>query len=40
MRKTTYYKLARLVPEDLLDPEISQKLDLLVEVANQACPRT
>ncbi len=40
MRKTDYHQLARLVPRDLLDDEVSDKLDLLLEVARKAKPRT
>ena len=39
MRKTDYHELARLVPSDLIDGEVSEKLDLIVETARQARPR-
>lgn len=39
MRKTDYHRLAELVPRELIDDEITEKLDLLVEVAEQASPR-
>jgi hypothetical protein len=38
MQKTDYHILARFVPRELLDPEISAKLDLIVEVAERAKP--
>jgi predicted ATPase len=37
-RKTDYHVLARLVTKELMDPEIQEKLDLIVKVANQAKP--
>jgi len=40
MRKTDYHVLARYVlPEDI-DPEIREKLDAIVQVAEKARPRT
>jgi len=39
MRKTDYHVLAKLVPLDQLDPEISQLLDLIVETAKKASPQ-
>ncbi|MEK7324345.1 MAG: AAA family ATPase [Chloroflexota bacterium] len=39
MRKSDYYVLARLVPETLIDSEVSQKLDAIVAVAQSARPR-
>ncbi|MEK7786816.1 MAG: AAA family ATPase, partial [Chloroflexota bacterium] len=39
MRKSDYYVLARLVPETLIDSEVSQKLDTIVAVAQSARPR-
>lgn len=38
MQKTNYHLLARLVPPNLLEPEIAEKLDAIFEVANQAKP--
>ena len=38
MRKTDYHVLARLVAKDLIDPEVTEKLDLLVAVARSARP--
>lgn len=39
MRKTDYHQLARWVPRELLAEEITEKLDILVEVASRAKPR-
>jgi hypothetical protein len=39
MRKSGYHQLARLVPKELLDPEVREKLDAIVEVAAAARPR-
>ncbi len=39
-RKSDYHVLASLVPIDKIDPEITEKLDAIVEVANKAKPRT
>jgi energy-coupling factor transporter ATP-binding protein EcfA2 len=39
LRKTDYHILARLVPADAIDPEINEKLGVIWEVAQQACPR-
>jgi predicted ATPase len=38
MQKTDYHVLAHLVPGNLIDPEISEKLDRIVDVANAARP--
>jgi ABC-type branched-subunit amino acid transport system ATPase component len=38
MRKTDYHVLARLVPPEQIDPEIIEKLDLIVQVASRANP--
>jgi hypothetical protein len=38
MQKTDYHMLAHLVPRELIDPEISAKLDRIVEVAKRAKP--
>jgi hypothetical protein len=39
MRKTDYHRLAPFVPRERIDPEVGEKLDLLVEVAGRARPR-
>jgi ABC-type arginine transport system ATPase subunit len=38
MRKTDYHTLAPLLPEELIDDEIREKLDAIVEVASSAKP--
>ncbi len=38
MRKTDYHRLARLLPSRLFDPEIVEKLDLIVATARRARP--
>lgn len=38
MRKTDYHQLAALVPRELIDPEVSSKLDTLLLVARAARP--
>jgi hypothetical protein len=38
MQKTDYHILAHLVPRELIDPEISAKLDRIVYVAERARP--
>ncbi len=38
MRKTDYHELASLVPRELLDPEITEKLDAIVDAARAARP--
>jgi ABC-type lipoprotein export system ATPase subunit len=38
MQKTDYHTLARFVPKGRLDPEISEKLDSIVEIARRAKP--
>ncbi len=40
MHKTDYYVLARLVPRELIDDEVVEKLNAIVAVAAQAKPRT
>ncbi len=40
LRKSDYHILAGLVPKEKLDPEINQKLDAIVAVAEKAKPRT
>jgi len=37
--KNDYHILARLVPKEKIDPEIIEKLDLIVTVAKKAKPR-
>ncbi len=39
MRKTDYHRLAPLVPLELIDDELTEKLDLIVEVTKKASPR-
>ena len=39
-RKTDYHRLASLVPKEDIDPEITEKLDLIVNVAKTAKPKT
>ncbi|MCI0693948.1 AAA family ATPase [candidate division KSB1 bacterium] len=39
MRKTDYHVLARLVPKGKIDPEVIEKLDVIVAVAKKAKPR-
>jgi len=39
MRKGSYHELATLVPADKIDPEVIEKLDAIVEVAERAAPR-
>jgi len=38
LRKRDFYLLVKNIPEDLIDPEISEKLDLILKVANKAKP--
>jgi hypothetical protein len=40
LRKSEYHILAGLMPKDRLDPEITEKLDAIVNVAKQAKPRS
>jgi hypothetical protein len=40
MQKTEYHVLTRFVPRERIDPEIVEKLDLIVTVAKQARPVT
>jgi hypothetical protein len=40
LRKSDYHILASLMPREMLDHEIEQKLDAIVAVAKQAMPRT
>ena len=39
MAKKNFHELARFVPKDKIDPELKEKLDVLVEVAKCARPR-
>jgi energy-coupling factor transporter ATP-binding protein EcfA2 len=39
LRKTNYHSLAKFVPREKIDPEITEKLDLIVQVAQSAKPR-
>lgn len=39
MQKTNFHELARFVPPSAIDPEVREKLDLIVEVASRARPR-
>jgi hypothetical protein len=38
MRKSNYHELARLVPPDLIAPEVVEKLEAIVETAKAAKP--
>ena len=38
MRKTNYHTLVQYVPTELIDPEVSEVLDGLLEIANEAKP--
>ena len=38
MRKSDYHELARLVPTDMIDQEVIEKLDAIVEIAQKAKP--
>jgi hypothetical protein len=40
MQKTEYHVLAKFVPRERIDPEIIEKLDLVIRVASQARPVT
>ena len=40
MRKTNYHRLVHYVPRDAIDPEVSEVLDRILEVAEQAVPLT
>ncbi len=40
MRKTNYHTLVSYVPDDQIDPEISEVLDVILCVANEATPAT
>lgn len=39
LRKTDYHVLARLVPRELIEPEVVEKLDAIVATAQRARPR-
>jgi hypothetical protein len=38
MRKTNYHVLTKYLKKEDIDPEVSEKLDAIVEVAQQAKP--
>ena len=38
MRKTNYYTLVQYLPKDQIDPEVTEVLDAILEVANRAVP--
>ena len=38
MRKTNYHRLVQYVPSDRIDPEVSEVLDGILEIAEQAVP--
>ena len=40
MRKTNYHELVHYVPRDVIDPEVSEVLNRILEVAEQAVPLT
>lgn len=40
VQKTEFHILTKFVPRELIDPEITEKLDLIVRVAEQANPAT
>ena len=40
MRKTNYHRLVHYVPRDAIDPEVSEVLDRILAVAEQAVPLT
>lgn len=40
LRKSDYYILAGLVPADSIDPEVSEKLDIILSVAQSARPKS
>ncbi len=40
MRKTNYHTLVQYVPADQIDPEVSEVLDGILEIANRAVPMT
>ena len=39
MNKKDFYELADYVPEDEFDPEVTEKLDTIAQVAREASPR-
>lgn len=39
LRKTNYHVLTRLIPKDKIDPEITEKLNAIVEVSRKAKPK-
>ena len=40
MLKTNYHTLVQYVPSDMIDPEVSNVLDGVFKIANQAVPMT
>ena len=40
MQRTNYHTLVQYVPSDGIDPEVSDVLDRILEIANQAVPMT
>jgi hypothetical protein len=38
MLKTNYHRLVQYVPSDQIDPEVSEVLDSILEIAKQAVP--
>lgn len=38
MQKTNYHRLVQYVPSDQIDPEVSEVLDSILEIAKQAVP--
>ena len=40
LKKSSFYRLVQFIPEDQIDPEIREKLDLIAEVAGKAKPDT
>lgn len=40
MQRTNYHTLVQYVPSDGIDPEVSDVLDGILEIANQAVPMT
>jgi hypothetical protein len=39
LKKNNYHQLAVFVPNELIDPEVSHVLDLILETSRQAQPR-
>jgi hypothetical protein len=38
LRKRDFYLLVKYIPENRIDPEVTEKLDLILEVAKKAKP--